>query len=515
MNSAKSLKTDVVIVGSGVAGLYAAMNLPDNLNITIISKGNVTECDSYLAQGGICMLRDDADYDSYFEDTMRAGHYENDPDSVDQMIRQSQDVIKDLISIGTDFERNADGSLDFTKEGAHSNKRILFHEDITGQEITSKLLEAVKKLPNVSIYENVTMIDLITKKSNILGDSSCHGVVCTALPESELSDKYGIYETNDGKKIVFIESFYTILACGGIGGLFDHSTNYPILTGDALAICLKHGIKLENPDYIQIHPTTLYTDHSSMYVEHFDGSKSLRPSTDLLTDRAFLISESVRGEGGILLGSNGERFTDELQPRDVVSSAIFQQMEKEGSKHVWLSMEHIPEDEIRNHFKHIYEHCLEEGYDATKEPIPVVPAQHYFMGGIKVDLNGQTSMRHLFAAGETCCNGVHGRNRLASNSLLESLVWAKKSALLIKEKYDKRVVFSHIPCSENASDVSFTQVAPEWIDTMTLKVNNKKLVLSEIERMKKYHENHKPKQYITSCTGNYAPSGRRPDPVSA
>ena len=158
MNSAKSLKTDVVIVGSGVAGLYAAMNLPDNLNITIISKGNVTECDSYLAQGGICMLRDDADYDSYFEDTMRAGHYENDPDSVDQMIRQSQDVIKDLISIGTDFERNADGSLDFTKEGAHSNKRILFHEDITGQEITSKLLEAVKKLPNVSIYENVTII---------------------------------------------------------------------------------------------------------------------------------------------------------------------------------------------------------------------------------------------------------------------------------------------------------------------------------------------------------------------
>lgn len=515
MNSAKSLKTDVVIVGSGVAGLYAAYNLPENLNVTLISKGDVTECDSYLAQGGICMLRDDDDYDSYFEDTMRAGHYENDPDSVDQMIRQSQSVIKDLIGIGTDFERNADGSLDFTREGAHSNKRILFHEDITGQEITSKLLEAVKKLPNVTIYDHVTMIDLITKKNSLLNDSSCHGVVCTVDSDSLLSEKYGVCDTSDGKKIIFIESFYTILACGGIGGLFDHSTNYPLLTGDALAICLKHGIKLENPDYIQIHPTTLYTDHSSEYVEHFDGSRSLRNTDELLSDRAFLISESVRGEGGILLNSKGERFTDELLPRDVVSSAIFGQMEKDNTKHVWLSMENIPKDEITNHFKHIYEHCLEEGYDATKEPIPVVPAQHYFMGGIKVDLNGQTSMRHLFAAGETCCNGVHGKNRLASNSLLESLVWAKKAAILIGDKYEKRVLFDSIPGYSASTDSIETQVSPEWVDTTTLKVNNQKLVLSEIERMKKYHEKHKPKQYITSGAGNYAPSGRRPDPVSA
>ncbi len=515
MNSANSLKTDVVIVGSGVAGLYAAMNLPKSLNITLISKGDVTECDSYLAQGGICMLRDENDYDSYFEDTMRAGHYENDPVSVDQMIRQSQSVIEDLIAIGTDFERNPDGSLDFTREGAHSNKRILFHEDITGQEITSKLLDAVRKLPNVKIYDHVTMIDLITKKNGKLHDSSCHGVVCTVPSDSKLGQEYGMADTDMGEKIIYIESFYTILACGGIGGLFEHSTNYPLLTGDALAICLKHGIKLENPDYIQIHPTTLYTDHTSEYVEHFDGSKTKRNAVNVLSDRSFLISESVRGEGGILLNKKGERFTDELQPRDIVSSAIFEVMEDEGTKHVWLSMEHIPEDEIRNHFKHIYEHCLEEGYDPTKEPIPVVPAQHYFMGGIKVDLNGQTSMRHLFAAGETCCNGVHGKNRLASNSLLESLVWAKKAALLIGKKYDMRIVKTSDTATDQPSDVNMTPVSPEWTNTMTLGVNNKKLVLAEIERMKKYHEHHKPKQYSTPCTSNNETSGRRPDPVSA
>lgn len=515
MKSANSLKTDVVIVGSGVAGLYAAMNLPQKLNITIISKGDVTECDSYLAQGGICMLRDDNDYDSYFEDTMRAGHYENDPKAVDQMIRDSRSVIEDLLAAGCDFERNPDGSLDFTKEGAHSNKRILFHEDITGKEITSKLLDKVRDLSNVTIYDHVTMIDLITKKNSNYSDFSCHGVICTVPESSVLADKYGIADTSSGEKIIYIESYYTILACGGIGGLFAHSTNYPTLTGDALAICLKHGIALENPDYIQIHPTTLYTDHSSLEVYHFDGSITKRSLDDVLDDRSFLISESVRGEGGILLNNSGERFTDELQPRDVVSNAIFDQMDKEGSDHVWLSMENISEEEIKNHFKHIYEHCLSEGYDCTKEPIPVVPAQHYFMGGIKVDLNGQTSMRHLFAAGETCCNGVHGRNRLASNSLLESLVWAKKAATLIAKKYDIRVVKDNSSAQAQGFINLSTELSPDLLDTMTLLVNNKKLVLDEIERMKKYHEQYKTNKHSSSCTGNNDAAGKRPDPVSA
>ena len=199
----------------------------------------------------------------------------------------------------------------------------------------------------------------------------------------------------------------TILASGGIGGLYKHSTNFPHLTGDALEVAKKHGIRLEHLDYVQIHPTTLY---------------SKKPG------RRFLISESVRGEGAVLLNKDGERFVDELQPRDVVTQAIRKQMEKDGTDHVWLSMKNIDKETILKHFPNIYHHCLEEGYDVTREPIPVVPAQHYFMGGIWVDRDSHTSMEHLYAAGETSCNGVHGANRLASNSLLESLVFAKRAA---------------------------------------------------------------------------------------
>ncbi len=216
---------------------------------------------------------------------------------------------------------------------------------------------------------------------------------------------------------------YTVLATGGIGGIYKHSTNYPHLTGDSLALALKYGIELKNIDYIQIHPTTLYSKASG---------------------RAFLISESVRGEGAVLLNSKGERFTDELQPRDVVANAIFSEMEREGSDYVYLSLAAIPAAEIKRHFPNIYRRCLDEGYDITKEPIPVVPAQHYFMGGIAVNYESKTSMGRLYAVGETACNGVHGKNRLASNSLLESLVFARRAAMDIFENYsvtDK----SHIP----------------------------------------------------------------------
>ena len=199
----------------------------------------------------------------------------------------------------------------------------------------------------------------------------------------------------------------TIFASGGIGGCYKHSTNFPHLTGDALDISKKHGIRLEHLDYVQIHPTTLYSKEPG---------------------RRFLISESVRGEGAVLYNKNGERFVNELLPRDVVTKAIKAQMEKDGTNHVWLSMEHIDKETILNHFPNIYQRCLEEGYDITKEPIPVVPAQHYFMGGVKVDSNSETTMDHLYAAGETSCNGVHGANRLASNSLLESLVFAERAA---------------------------------------------------------------------------------------
>ena len=379
-----NLQADVVIVGTGVGGCFSALNLSEDLSIIMITKSDLESSDSFLAQGGICVLHDDDDYDSYFEDTMRAGHYENRKESVDIMIRGSQDVIHDLIGYGVDFAKE-DGKLLYTREGAHSRPRILFHEDITGKEITSKLLAQIKTRKNIQIMEYTTMTDILISQG-----------VCAGIEA----------ETSDHKKI-YIHADQTIFASGGIGGRYQHSTNFPHLTGDALDISKKHGIRLEHLDYVQIHPTTLY---------------SKKPG------RRFLISESVRGEGALLYDKNGNRFVDELLPRDVVTKAIQEQMKKDGTDHVWLSLEKIPKEIILSHFPNIYQHCLEEGYDATKEWIPVVPAQHYFMGGIWVDSDSHTSMPNLYAVGETSCNGVHGKNRLASNSLLESLVFAKRAA---------------------------------------------------------------------------------------
>lgn len=379
-----NLQADVVIVGTGVGGCFSALNLSEDLSIIMITKSDLESSDSFLAQGGICVLHDDDDYDSYFEDTMRAGHYENRKESVDIMIRGSQDVIHDLIGYGVDFAKE-DGKLLYTREGAHSRPRILFHEDITGKEITSKLLAQIKTRKNIQIMEYTTMTDIL------ISQGACAGIEA---------------ETSEHKKI-YIHADQTIFASGGIGGRYQHSTNFPHLTGDALDISKKHGIRLEHLDYVQIHPTTLYSKKQG---------------------RRFLISESVRGEGALLYDKNGNRFVDELLPRDVVTKAIQEQMKKDGTDHVWLSLEKIPKEIILSHFPNIYQHCLEEGYDATKEWIPVVPAQHYFMGGIWVDSDSHTSMPNLYAVGETSCNGVHGKNRLASNSLLESLVFAKRAA---------------------------------------------------------------------------------------
>ena len=301
---------DVVIVGTGAAGLYCALNLPVRYRILLLTKQKADESDSFLAQGGICMQHGEADYRPFFDDTMRAGHYENNPATVDLMIRSSNSIIRDLVRRGVRFPRA-------------------------------------------------------------------------------------------------IGAGAVVLACGGIGGLYKNSTNFPHITGDAIAMALRHGVACEHLDYIQIHPTTLYS--------HRKG-------------RRFLISESVRGEGALLLDKNGNRFTNELQPRDVVSAAIRAQMEKDGTDHVWEDMRPIGEAAIREHFPNILERCEEEGYDPIHEPIPVVPAQHYFMGGITVDLSSRTALPRLYACGETCCNGVHGRNRLASNSLLESLVFAQRAA---------------------------------------------------------------------------------------
>lgn len=385
---------DVIIVGTGVAGCYGALNLPKEKRILMITKASLEESDSFLAQGGICVLKSEEDYDSFFEDTLKAGHYENRKESVDIMIRSSHSVIEDLIGYGVEFAME-DGELVFTREAAHSTNRILYHEDVTGKEITTKLLAQVQKLENVTILTDTTMVDILCR------DNCCDGV---------------ILKTAD-KKLTPVFAHDVLWACGGIGGVYKNSTNFPHLTGDALAIAIRHGIQLEHVNYVQIHPTTLYSKKKG---------------------RRFLISESVRGEGAVLYNKDGERFVNELLPRDLLTNEIHKQMEKDNMPYVMLSMSTIKDCDIKQRFPNIYQYCLEEGYDVTKEPIPVVPSQHYFMGGVHVDSVSKTTMDHLYAAGETSCNGVHGANRLASNSLLESLVFAKRAVLDMADHWEER-----------------------------------------------------------------------------
>ena len=262
------MKTDILIVGCGCAGLYCALNLPSDKKITVITKSDAESSDSFLAQGGICTLRDEGDFDSFFEDTLKAGHYENDKESVSIMISSSQDVIDDLIEYGVEFQRNEHGELLYTREGAHSNKRILFYKDVTGKEITSKLLARARERKNITLLEHTTLLDIISK------NNECFGAV--------IRDSKG--------DLMTVECEHTVLATGGIGGLYKHSTNFPHLTGDALAIAVNHGVKLQNASYVQIHPTTLYTKDKK--------------------DRSFLISEIVRGEGALLYNKNMERFVN-------------------------------------------------------------------------------------------------------------------------------------------------------------------------------------------------------------
>ena len=363
---------DVIIVGTGCAGLFAALSLPSDKKVLLVTKDQAENSDSYLAQGGICVLKTKEDFDAYFEDTMRAGHYENSKEAVRIMIEESQDIIQSLIEYGVDFDKDESGALNYTKEAAHSTNRILHHKDVTGKEITEKLLAQVRKRENIELVEYVSMIDFVER------DNCCYG-----------------------------------LATGGIGGLFKHSTNFRHIAGDSFALAIRHGVELENLHYIQIHPTTLYSNKEG---------------------RRFLISESVRGEGAILLNSKGERFVDELLPRDVVTNTIYDEMVKEGTDHVYITMPCKSREEIAARFPNIFKACLEEGYDLSVDRVPVTPAQHYLMGGIKASVNGETSMRQLFAVGETANNGVHGANRLASNSLLESLVFARRAAKKITEQ---------------------------------------------------------------------------------
>lgn len=419
-------KFDVIIVGTGVAGLFTALSVSPDFKVLMISKDKIENSDSYLAQGGICTLKEPADFDSFLEDTLRAGRYENNQDSVKVMIENSPMIMDRLVEYGVRFDINKDGTYEYTREGAHSTYRILHHKDVTGKEITNKLLNNVRERENITLKEYTKMLDFIIE------DNVCHGVV--------IKEKEAV-------RAVYAKQ--VVLATGGIGGLFTHSTNFRHITGDSFALALRHGVQLQNINYIQIHPTTLYEEAKN---------------------RKFLISESVRGEGGILLNKKGERFVDELLPRDVVTEAIRKQMAEDGRPFVMLSIKHMPKEEIIRRFPNIYRHCLEVGYDLSKEDIPVTPAQHYLMGGILADTYGRTSVKHLFAVGETACNGVHGANRLASNSLLESLVFSERAGWII---------------SEETEDIEYSEPhvsLEEYKDIDAWDEKNRQIIMEEIKR---------------------------------
>lgn len=385
---------DVLVVGSGVAGLYCALNLRQDLDVMVVSKDKIDCTNTSLAQGGISVARDLDDVPFFTEDTLKAGKYKNDIQAVNVLTKESIENVDYLVSLGLDVDKDEDGNWDYTKEGAHCVNRIIHTQDNTGENVEKTLVKNAFQRKNIRISEDTFLVDIIEQ------NDKCIGAIL-------LKDKEQIN--------VFAK--FVVLACGGIGGLYKNSTSQRILRGDGLAIALRHEIELKDINYIQIHPTAFYDEFGD--------------------ERRFLISESVRGEGGKLYNINGERFVDELQPRDVVSEAIFNEMKKTNTPYVYLDISFLNEEYLKNRFSTIYNKCLEKGTDITKEPIKVSPAQHYFMGGIKVDLSSKTSMKNLYAVGETACTGIHGANRLASNSLLEGLVFSKRAAQNINESIDE------------------------------------------------------------------------------
>lgn len=375
---------DVLIIGSGVSGIYTSLNLKDDIDVLLISKGKLQDTNTNLAQGGIATARNEEDIKLFIEDTLKAGKYKNDLSAVKILTKESIDNIKNLTKLGVNFDKY-DDELIYTREGAHSINRIVHTKDNTGESVQKALINELKQRKNITVYEDTYFADIISE------NNKCMGAIII----------------KDNKQIN-VYAKCVVLASGGIGGVFKNSTNQKILNGDSIAVSLKNNIKLENLNYIQIHPTAFYEQGSN--------------------EKRLLISEAVRGEGGILLNSDNKRFVDELLPRDIVSKAIYEQIKKSKVPYVNLDITFMKKDYIMKRFPFIYEECLKRGIDISKEYIKVSPAQHYFMGGIKVDLYSKTSMENLYAVGETSCTGVHGENRLASNSLLEGLVFSKRCA---------------------------------------------------------------------------------------
>jgi L-aspartate oxidase len=399
---------DFLVIGTGIAGLTYAWKMAGRYpekKILILTKASVDETNTKYAQGGVAVVSDTVkdSFDKHIEDTLIAGDGLCDHKVVEIVVRDGPDRIRELIELGASFDKEADGDYKLGKEGGHSEFRIMHHKDITGWEIERALLEAVSRIPNIEITKNRFVIDLITQHH--LGY-----LVTKSTPDIEC---YGVYVLNlDTNETETILSDHTYLATGGNGQVYRNTTNPGVATGDGLAMAYRAKGRIENMEFIQFHPTAL----------HEPG----------LTGQAFLITEAVRGDGGILRNKDGEAFMErydprkDLAPRDIVARAMDNELKVSGDDHLWLDCRHFEVEKFVEHFPNIYEKCKSIGIDIHTQMIPVAPAAHYSCGGVKVDEWGRTSIRNLYAVGECACTGLHGANRLASNSLLEAMVFGHR-----------------------------------------------------------------------------------------
>ncbi len=403
--------SDYLVIGSGIAGLSFALKVAEKGTVALVTKREVSTTATNLAQGGIAsvFLQEDT-FDSHVEDTMKAGAWLADESVVRMVVENGPKAIQDLIDWGVEFSRRADNSFDLTKEGGHSKRRIFHAKDATGREIERALVEAVSQHPNIRLYEQHCAVDLITE-AKVIGKKKTDSNRCLGAY---------VLDTRT-EKISYFQARVTVLATGGCGKVYLYTTNPDTATGDGIAMAYRAGASVMNMEFMQFHPTALYHPHA----------------------KSFLISEAVRGEGGILRRGDGTAFMSDyhelkdLAPRDVVARAIDNEMKTTGEDCVFLDLSSKSTDFIKDRFPTIYENCLKFGIDITREMIPVVPAAHYLCGGIKVDLWGETDLANLFAIGEVACTGVHGANRLASNSLLEGVVFADRAAQRAIERHEQ------------------------------------------------------------------------------
>lgn len=397
---------DFLVIGGGIAGLSFALKAASKGSVALICKTTLAEANTYFAQGGVASVTnlEVDDFDKHIHDTMVAGDWLSDPAAVKKVVKNAPEQIQELLNWGVDFDRKDDGTFDLHREGGHSEFRILHHADNTGAEIQESLVRKVKENPNIKIFENHFALEIITQHH--LGK-----IVTRRTPDITCYGAYVLDEAT-GKVEKFLAKV-TVMATGGVGAVYTTTTNPLIATGDGIAMVYRAKGTVQDMEFIQFHPTALYHPGD-------------RPS--------FLITEAMRGYGAVLKDHEGREFMQKydprlsLAPRDIVARAIDSEMKQAGTDHVYLDVTHKDPEETKKHFPNIYEKCLSLGIDITKEMIPVAPAAHYLCGGIKVDLNGESSIKRLYAIGECSCTGLHGGNRLASNSLIEAVVYADAAA---------------------------------------------------------------------------------------